>query len=117
MPVVKDSASLPVRQADGVTETMVAGAEVFGAPVPLRLRRVALEPGHSAAVDAAGAEVMAYVLQGSGVLTVGGEQHALETESMAWVEPPEAFELAASDRGLVVLVAEAPPAAIGQQGR
>lgn len=117
MPVVKENASLPVRTADGVTETLVAGAEVFGAPVPLRLRRVALEPGRLAAVDAAGAEVMAYVLEGSGVLTAAGEQHALETESMAWVEPPEAFELEAGSRGLVILVAEAPPAGIGQQGQ
>lgn len=110
MPIVRDTASLPARSSDGVTETLVADPEVFGAPVPLRLRRIEVSPGRSAAVTASGTEVMAYVLSGAGTLAVGGEQHMLGPESMAWIDPPSSFELAAGDGGLVVLVAEAPPA-------
>jgi quercetin dioxygenase-like cupin family protein len=109
VPIVRAAASLPVRRSEGVTETLAAGSEVFGVPVPLRLRRVAVDPGQSAAVDAAGAEVMAYVLAGTGFLTVGGERHALAPESMAWIDPPGPFEVVAAHDGLTLLVAEAPP--------
>ncbi len=107
MPVVKDTADLPVQVTDGVTETLVAGPAVFGAPVPMRMRRVALERGRTAALDAGGAEVMAYVVAGGGAMAVAGERHELAPESMAWIEPGP-FELEAGDEGLVVLVAEAP---------
>jgi quercetin dioxygenase-like cupin family protein len=109
MPVVRDAASLPVRTAEGVRETLVADAAVFGSPVPMRLRQVAVEPGRTASLDAAGEEVMAYVVSGTGDLAVGGERHALGPESMAWIDPPGPFELVAGQDGLVVLVAEAPP--------
>lgn len=107
MPLVREAASLPVRHGDGVTETLGADPGVFGVPVPMRMRRVAVEPGVTATLEVAGEEVMAYVLTGSGSVAAGGEQHALAPESMAWVDPGS-IQLTAGDDGLVVLVAEAP---------
>lgn len=117
MPVVRESASLPVRSAGGVTETLAADAEVFGVPVPLRLRHIAVEPGHAASVEVSGDEVMAYVLGGNGSLAVAGEQLALAPESVAWIDPPGAFELHAGGDGLAVLVAEAPGPSAPLPGR
>ena len=108
MPIVRATASLPVQVSEGVTETLVAGPSVFGAPVPMRMRHVALEPGRTAALDASAGEVMVYVAAGSGTVAVGAEHHDLAPESMAWIDPPEPFELVAGDEGLVVLVTEAP---------
>lgn len=107
MPLVRDAGSLPVRRADGVTETLAADPEVFGVPVPMRMRRFAVEPGITATLEAVGDEVMAYVLAGSGTLVAGTEQHALAPESMAWVEAGP-LQLIAGDDGLSVLVVEAP---------
>ncbi len=112
MPIVKEASSLPVRQGDGVTETLGADPDVFGVPVPMRMRRVAVDPGVTASLVVAGQEVMTYVLTGSGSLASGGEHHALASESMAWVDPGS-IELTAGDDGLVVLVIEAP----GQSGQ
>lgn len=107
MPVVRTLDELPSRHMPGATETVCAGAEVFGPEVPLRIRRIVVEPGATAPCDAVGEEVMTYVVAGSGILEVGSERFPLAPESMAWVGPGT-FQLAAGDDGLEVLVVEAP---------
>lgn len=108
MPVVKTPDQLEVRTAPGYTETVCAGPDTFGLPVPMRARRFVVEPGARAPVDAGGEEVMVYVIGGSGALETGTERHDLSRESMAWVQPPGSFTLDAGPSGLEVLVSEAP---------
>jgi quercetin dioxygenase-like cupin family protein len=107
MPVVRTIEELPSRRAPGYTETVCAGTEVFGPEVPVRVRRIVVEPGATAPCDARGEEVMAYVAAGSGTLELGAERHSLERESTAWIVPGP-FQFTAGGEGLEVLVVEAP---------
>lgn len=112
MPVVRGPEELRPTSFEGWTETVCASPETFGMPVPVRARRVVVDPGASAQVAAAGDEVMVYVVRGSGVLEAAGEQHRLDPETVAWIDPPGPFALEAtgegSGGGLEVLVTEAP---------
>ncbi len=107
MPIVRGPAALPSRRGPGYVETVCAGTEVFDASVPLRVRRLVIDAGRTAEVDTRSAEVMAYVVAGSGSVEVGGERHELRRESMAWLDPGP-IRLSAGDDGLEVLLTEAP---------
>lgn len=112
MPVVKSPDELRPTMFDGWTETTCASPEAFGEPVPVRVRRVVVDPDATAQVAAAGEEVMVYVVRGSGMLESAGERHRLDAEAVAWIDPPGPFALHAagegSGGGLEVLVTEAP---------
>ena len=109
MPIVRGPAALPSRRGPGYVETVCASTEVFDTPVPLRVRRFVVDAGSTAEVDARSAEVMAYVVAGSGSVEVGGERCELRRESMAWLDPGS-IRLSAGDDGLEVLLVEAPRA-------
>jgi mannose-6-phosphate isomerase-like protein (cupin superfamily) len=51
------------------------------------------EPGDSLARDSGDCEEVLFVLSGEGVLHAGGEDHALEPESGAYVAPGESYEI------------------------
>jgi quercetin dioxygenase-like cupin family protein len=99
VPVVKGPAALPSRREPGYVEIVCASTEVFDVPVPLRLRRFVVDPGRTADIDAQGAEVMAYVVAGSGEVVAGTERSELQNGSMAWLDPGP-FRLSAGDDGL-----------------
>lgn len=108
MPVVKSAEELRPTQFEGWAETTCASPETFGQPVPVRVRRVVVEPGATAQVRAAADEVMVYVVRGSGELAAAGERHHLSPEAVAWIDPAGPFSLEAADEGLEVLVTETP---------
>jgi quercetin dioxygenase-like cupin family protein len=97
-----------VRDADGVSERVIADTELFGA-VRMSARVLELAPGVRApGLTAEAGETMAYVIRGGGSAHVDGDELPLVHESMLWIEPGEVCELAAGDEGLELLVAHAP---------
>lgn len=113
MPVVRTPEDLPPETHDGWSETLCASEDTFDAPVPLRARRVAVQPGAVAHLTTQGREVMLYVVSGAGELETEDERHRLAPESMAWLDGAGALSLAADPparggSGLEIIVTEAP---------
>lgn len=112
MPVVRRAGELECTQHDGWTETLCAGAGVFGVAVPLRARRVVVDAGVTARLDTYADEAMVYVVRGSGAVEVHGERHRLLPETVVWLDGPGDLLLEAGSApapgGLEVLVTEAP---------
>jgi glyoxylate utilization-related uncharacterized protein len=54
------------------------------------------------------AEQMLYVISGGGKAVVDGEDFALDTESVLWVEQGEQYQFVAGDAGLDILQGYAP---------
>ncbi len=65
-----------------------ASAEIFGEPVPLKVRRYLLDPGAMARFPLNGREAFGYVIAGSGTAQAapdpGGERFSLDAESVLW---------------------------------
>ena len=78
---------------------------------------LACEPGESVARAAGECEEVLFVLSGQGVLRLGGQVHALEPESGAYLAPGESYELEPSGSEALRLVAVRVPDPIeGSQG-
>ena len=96
------------RCGPGGTAGSWAGAGVFGAPVPLEVRRHRLDPGARARSLLRGTEAMAYVIAGSGAglpAGAGGESFVLGPESVLWLSACDALTVEAGRQPLDVLVA------------
>lgn len=106
MAVVRAESELPRRQGNGWQELTCCDQDLFGVAVPMRAVRYVVEADRTCEgirVDAD--EAMLYVSNGSGVLRVDGEEHALEPESMAWLPGGGELTVRAGGSGLEVLVA------------
>ena len=83
--------------------------EMFGEPVPLKVRRFLIDAGVTARlVPPRGAEAFAYVIAGSGAAAASppAERFALGTESMLWLGPCDELSVEAGLDGLDLMVAE-----------
>jgi quercetin dioxygenase-like cupin family protein len=84
-------------------------AEMFGEPVPLKVRRFLIDAGITARlVPPRGAEAFAYVIAGSGAAATSppAERFALATESVLWLGPCDELSAEAGPHGLDLMVAE-----------
>jgi quercetin dioxygenase-like cupin family protein len=95
----------------GYTSGPWASADIFGAPVPLKVKRYRLDPGAKVRRIALGVtEAMAYVIAGSGTGSAsppdaGTEPFTLGTESVLWLSACDELTVEAGHERLDVLVA------------
>jgi len=94
----------------GYTAGPWASADIFGTPVPLKVRRYRLDPGARVRrIQLGGTEAMAYVIAGSGTAVAspdaGGESFILGPESVLWLSACDELTLEAGRERLDVLVA------------
>jgi quercetin dioxygenase-like cupin family protein len=108
MPVIINPETMPIEQSEGWTRITLADAETIGAPAMVA-RRLALAPG------AVGPELvqdevdqLLYVIRGSGLAVVNGQEFQLGEESVLWLEPGERYYFIAGDAGLEILQGYAP---------
>ncbi|HSS91222.1 MAG TPA: cupin domain-containing protein [Streptosporangiaceae bacterium] len=98
------------RSGPGCTSGPWASGDIFGTPVPLKVRRYLLDPGARARMPVGGAEAVAYVIAGSGTASAsppnaGGEPFTLGTESVLWLSACDGLTLEAGPDRLDVLLA------------
>ena len=95
----------------GYTSGPWAGADMFGTPVPLKVKRYRLDPGATADRIALGCtEAMAYVIAGSGTASAsppdaGAEPFTLGAESVLWLSACHELTVRAGHEQMDVLVA------------
>jgi quercetin dioxygenase-like cupin family protein len=110
MPVIRHPSQFESHRESGSVSQAWAGAEVFGEPVPMTVRRHRLEPAAaSAPIPLGGQEAFAYVISGSGTARAGDETFSLARESVLWLAGCAGLDLEAAPDGpdgLDVLVAE-----------
>jgi quercetin dioxygenase-like cupin family protein len=83
--------------ADGDTATVCSVLGPHTGFAALEQTLLACEPGSSLTRDTGDCEEVLFVLSGQGALRAGGETHALEAESGAYLAPGESYELAAGE--------------------
>ena len=95
----------------GWTSRVWASAEVFGQPVPLKVKRVRLDAGARArGIPLGGTEAFAYVIAGSGTAQAsppgpGAEWFGLDAESVLWLAACDSLDAEAGPAGLDLMVA------------
>jgi len=94
----------------GYTSGPWASADVFGTPVPLKVRRYRLDPGARARMPPlGGTEAMAYAIAGSGTALpagAGDESFSLAPESVLWLSACDGLTAEAGRDGLDLMVAQ-----------
>ena len=72
-------------------------------------RRWTLEPNATGPMLTQGdSEQLLYVIRGSGIALVNGEELPLDRESVLWLEPGEKYQFVAGDSGMEILQGYAP---------
>jgi mannose-6-phosphate isomerase-like protein (cupin superfamily) len=93
----------------GYTSGPWASADIFGTPVPLKVKRYRLDPGARVrGIALGGTEAMAYVVAGSGAALpadAGDESFILGPESVLWLSACAGLTVEAGPGPLDVLVA------------
>ena len=83
MPVIRHPSQFESHSESGWVSQAWAGAEVFGEPVPMTVRRHRLEPAAgSAQIPLGGQEAFAYVIAGVGAARAAGAPFTLARESV-----------------------------------
>lgn len=107
MPVVRRASQLEHHSGPGWASQAWAGADAFGAAVPMRVDRHRLEPGSgSPQIPLGGQEAFAYVIAGTGTARAADETFPLAGESVLWLAACPGLEVQAGLDGLDVLVAQ-----------
>jgi quercetin dioxygenase-like cupin family protein len=83
---------------------------------PLEQSLLQLGPGAARGRATGDAEEVLFVLDGDGVLRLGDAEHPLQAETGAYLEPGEAYELAAGTEGLRVVCVRIPDPAPARDG-
>ena len=99
----------PVGAVAGWTSRPWAGGDVFGQPVPLKVRRLLVDANVTArVVPPRGQEAFGYVIAGSGtaVASPPAERFALGTESVLWLGACEELSVEAGLDGVDMMLAE-----------
>lgn len=108
MPVIVNSEEMITRRGAGWTEITLADARIIGAPAMVA-RRWVFEPGAQGPELVQGdVDQLLYVIRGSGLALVNGEEFQLDEESVLWLEPGEHYCFIGSDDGLEILQGYAP---------
>lgn len=95
-------------QKSGWVETTLADAQVFNYPAMVA-RRWSFEPsGRSPEYQHNETELFLYVISGSGIAIVNGDDYPLDDEAVLWVEANDKYYLEAGADGLEILLGFAP---------
>ena len=110
MPVIVNSEEMATRRGKGWVEITLADTQTIGAPAMVA-RRWIFEPGARGPELVQGnVDQLLYVIRGSGLAVVNGQEFRLSQESLLWVEPGERYCFIGGDEGLEILQGYAPGA-------
>ena len=110
MPVIVNSEEMVTRRGEGWAEIILADTQTIGAPAMVA-RRWIFEPGARGPELVQGnVDQLLYVIRGSGLAVVNGQEFRLSQESLLWVEPGERYCFIGGDEGLEILQGYAPGA-------
>jgi quercetin dioxygenase-like cupin family protein len=108
MPVIINAQDMVTRRGEGWTEITLADTQTIGAPAMVA-RRWVLEPGGRGPEWVQGeVDQLLYVIRGSGLAVVNGQEFKLSEESLLWVEPGERYCFIGGEGGLEILQGYAP---------
>lgn len=108
MPVIINSEEMATRRGEGWTEVTLADTPAIGAAAMVA-RRWVFEPGAQGPERVQGeVDQLLYVIRGSGLALVNGQEFRLSQESLLWVEPGERYRFIGGDEGLEILQGYAP---------
>jgi quercetin dioxygenase-like cupin family protein len=104
MPIIINPEAMPVtRQGEGWAEITLADAQTIGAPAMVA-RRWVLGPGARGPELVQGeVDQLLYVIRGSGLAVVNGQEFRLSEESLLWLEPGESYQFIGGAEGLEIL--------------
>lgn len=103
MPIIVYSHEMVTRQGQGWTEITLADAQTIGAPAMVA-RRWVIEPGaHGPELVQGDVDQLLYVIQGSGLAVVEGQEFKLTDENLLWLEPGEHYYFIGGEGGLEIL--------------
>jgi quercetin dioxygenase-like cupin family protein len=108
MPVIVNSEEMVTRRGEGWTEITLADTQTIGAPAMVA-RRWVFEPGARGPELVRGeVDQLLYIIRGSGLAVVNGQEFRLSEESVLWVESGERYCFIGGDEGLEILQGYAP---------
>lgn len=108
MPVIVNSEAMATRRGEGWTEITLADTQTIGAPAMVA-RRWVFEPGAQGPELIQGdVDQLLYVIRGSGLAVVNGQEFQLNNESVLWVEPGERYCFIGGSESLEILQGYAP---------
>lgn len=108
MPVIIEAHEMITRRGEGWVEITLADAQTIGAPAMVA-RRWVLEPGARGPELVQGeVDQLLYVIRGSGLAIVNGQEFTLNDESVLWLEPGERYHFSSGATGLEILQGYAP---------
>jgi quercetin dioxygenase-like cupin family protein len=106
--MIVNTEAMQTQQGDGWTEITLADAQIIGAPAMVA-RRWILAPGATGPEQVQNdVDQLLYVIRGSGLALVNGEEFRLSEESLLWLEPGEHYYFMGGDEGLEILQGYAP---------
>ena len=110
MPVIVNSEEMVTSRGEGWAEITLADTQTIGAPAMVA-RRWVFEPGARGPELVQGnVDQLLYVIRGSGLAVVSGQEFQLGEESLLWVESGERYCFIGGDEGLEILQGYAPGA-------
>jgi len=108
MPIIINAEDVKITEGDGWIQLTVADREMIGAPA-MTARRWVLEAGAQGPELVQGeTEQLLYIIRGSGIAIVNGEEMPVSDEFVLWVEPGERYQFVAGEDGLEILQGYAP---------
>lgn len=108
MPIIINAEAMQTQQGEGWSEIILADVEAIGAPAMVA-RRWVLAPGATGPeLVQADVDQLLYIIRGTGVAMVNGQEFRLGEESLLWVEPGERYHFIGGDEGLEILQGYAP---------
>lgn len=110
MPIIVNADDVKIKQGDGWTQIIVADAEVMGVPAMTTCRWVFEAEARGPQLEQGDTDQLLYVIRGSGLAVVNGQEMPLTDESVLWVEPGEQYQFVAGAEGLEILQGYAPGA-------
>jgi quercetin dioxygenase-like cupin family protein len=110
MPLIVNAEEMVTRQGEGWAEITLADTQTIGAPAMVA-RRWIFEPGaRGPGLVQGNVDQLLYIIRGSGLAVVNGQEFQLGQESLLWVEPGEPYYFIGGDEGLEILQGYAPGA-------
>ena len=108
MPIIVNAKDVKITEGDGWTQLTVADSEMMGASA-MTARRWVLEAGaRGPELEQGETEQLLYIIRGSGIAIVNGEEMSVSDETVLWVEPGERYQFVAGGDGMEILQGYAP---------
>lgn len=110
MPVIVNSEEMVTRRSEGWVEITLADTQIIGAPAMVARRWIFESGGRGPELVQDDVDQLLYVIRGSGLALVSGQEFQLDEESVLWVEPGEHYCFIGGSGGLEILQGYAPGA-------